>query len=74
MFRAATRSLGVFATLSALLIVGLPTALAASKAPSPCGWDSASGGGWRARMPRLEMQGGIEASPSPSATCDQNVG
>lgn len=47
MFRATTRSLGVFATISALLMVGLPTASAAFKAQSPCGWDSATG--WVAR-------------------------
>lgn len=43
MFRAAFRYLGVFATLSALVFVGLPAASAAGKSAELCSWDSASG-------------------------------
>lgn len=37
------RFFGIFATLSSLLLVGLPTASAAGKSASPCSWDVASG-------------------------------
>ena len=47
MFRAATRPIGIFATLSLLLLTGLPAAFASSNLTSPCGWDTA--GGWVAR-------------------------
>ena len=43
MFRAARRLLGIFATASSLLLVGLPIATASSQAAALCGWDSAPG-------------------------------
>jgi hypothetical protein len=43
MFRAATRALGIFATLSSLLLTGLPAAFATSQVASPCGWDTSVG-------------------------------
>lgn len=47
MFRAVTRPIGIFATLSALLLAVLPAGSAAASSASPCGWDTAAG--WIAR-------------------------
>lgn len=47
MFRALTRTLGIFATLAALFFTGIPLASAAANTAALCGWDSSPG--WVAR-------------------------